>query len=236
MTLLRSLSNKSDLISPTSPTDSHSTNTDLDEHDLGDQDPTDSPQKSLFSGLPAVSDGTPLLHRVFTATWTLDPSKKDDPFFSLTPTLKVTKGNASSEVPTEGQEEAMKRMESAADSWLFGCKRTLTHLLASFKRKSEEAKTKPNRQIELAQRKKRGMEDGSWMWDEQWSEKVVKYIEGSMNARSKWLESVEKELTDVGISVDWRAEIAFKGDTEQAEVVDQVEASSPSVRPSLRRS
>jgi hypothetical protein len=110
MTLLRSLSNKSDLISPTSPTDSHSTNTDLDEHDLGDQDPTHSPHKSLFSGLPAVSDGTPLLHRVFTETWTLDPSKKDDPFFSITPTLKVTKGDGSTDVPTEGQEEAMKRM------------------------------------------------------------------------------------------------------------------------------
>lgn len=236
MTLLRSLSSKSDLVSPTSPTESNSTNTDLDEHDLGDQDPFDSPHKSLFSGLPAVSDGTSFFRKVFTETWTLDPSKKDTPFFSITPTLKVTKGEGSTDTPTQGQEEAMKRMESEADSWLFDRKRTLTHLLASFKRKSEEAKTKPNRQIELAQRKKRGMEDESWMWDEQWSEKVVEYIERSMNERSKWSESVEKELSDVGISVDWRAEIAFKSDTEGGEAVDQVEGSSSTSRPLLRRS
>jgi hypothetical protein len=121
---------------------------------------------------------------------------------------------------------------------VFDRKRDLIHLLASFKRKSEEAiaTAETNRQGELANRKDLKMEDEPWMSDEQWSEKVVKYIGDSMNARSKWSESVEKELTEVGISVDWRAEIAFKGDTEQAEVVDQVEASSPSVRPSLRRS
>lgn len=236
--LKRALSNGSELVSPTSPTDSHSTNTDLDEHDLGDQDPSESSDKSLFSGLPVVPDDTPCFRKVFTETWTLNPSKKDTPFFSITPTLKVTKGDGSTDIPTEGQEEAMKRMESAADSWVFDCKRTLTHLLASFKRKSEEANAtaESNRQRELAKRKELEMEDEPWMSEDEWSEKVIEYIEGSMNQRSKWLESVEKEMTDVGISVDWQAGIAFKGDTEQAEVVDQVEASSPSVRPSLRRS
>jgi hypothetical protein len=237
--LKRALSNGSELVSPTSPTDSHSTNTDLDEHDLGtDQDPSESPHKSLFSGLPAVSDSTPTFRKALTETWTLDLSQKDTPFFSIMPTLKVTKGDSSTEAPNEGQEEAMKRMESAADSWLVDRKRILTHLFASLKRKSEEANTKvkPNRQREMARRKELGMEEEPWISDEQWSEVVIKHIQSSMKARSEWLKSVEKELTDVGITVDWQAGIAFKCETEGGEDVDQVEGSSSTVRPSLRRS